>query len=277
MHLNYLERKILMNKINNTINDLHFLDIMAERDVWINHIHPLSKLLVTIFYLIMVMSFDKYNLIGLLGMILYIIITMTIGDLPFKQSFSHLKYILLAILILGIANPIFDRVGLFSVFGITITSGMVSMVTLIMKAGFAIFASFILIETTSIEGICYALRMIRVPKVLVIVIMLIYRYIILMLKEAQRVTQAYSLRAPKQKGICYKAWGPLLGQMLIRSIDRAQKVYESMTLRGFDGEFNIRRSEGKNLVSIFYLLIWITIFIGLRYFRVFEIVGKLFL
>jgi cobalt/nickel transport system permease protein len=277
MHLNYLERKILMNKINNTINDLHFLDSMAERDVWINHIHPLSKLLVTIFYLIMVMSFDKYNLIGLLGMILYIIITMTIGDLPFKQSFSHLKYILLAILILGIANPIFDRVGLFSVFGITITSGMVSMVTLIMKAGFAIFASFILIETTSIEGICYALRMIRVPKVLVIVIMLIYRYIILMLKEAQRVTQAYSLRAPKQKGICYKAWGPLLGQMLIRSIDRAQKVYESMTLRGFDGEFNIRRSEGKNLVSIFYLLIWITIFIGLRYFRVFEIVGKLFL
>ncbi len=277
MHLNYLERKILMNKINNTINDLHFLDSMAERDVWINHIHPLSKLLVTIFYLIMVMSFDKYNLIGLLGMILYIIITMTIGDLPFKQSFSHLKYILLAILILGIANPIFDRVGLFSVFGITITSGMVSMVTLIMKAGFAIFASFILIETTSIEGICYALRMIRVPKVLVIVIMLIYRYIILMLKEAQRVTQAYSLRAPKQKGISYKAWGPLLGQMLIRSIDRAQKVYESMTLRGFDGEFNIRRSEGKNLVSIFYLLIWITIFIGLRYFRVFEIVGKLFL
>lgn len=277
MHLNYLERKILMNKINNTINDLHFLDSMAERDVWINHIHPLSKLLVTIFYLIMVMSFDKYNLIGLLGMILYIIITMTIGDLPFKQSFSHLKYILLAILILGIANPIFDRVGLFSVFCITITSGMVSMVTLIMKAGFAIFASFILIETTSIEGICYALRMIRVPKVLVIVIMLIYRYIILMLKEAQRVTQAYSLRAPKQKGISYKAWGPLLGQMLIRSIDRAQKVYESMTLRGFDGEFNIRRSEGKNLVSIFYLLIWITIFIGLRYFRVFEIVGKLFL
>ena len=49
--------------------------------------------------------------------------------------------------------------------------------------------------------------------------------------------QAYSLRAPNQKGIHISAWGSFLGQLLLRSMDRAQELYYSMLLRGFRGEF----------------------------------------
>ena len=87
------------------------------------------------------------------------------------------------------------------------------------------------------EQICYALRKIHVPQILVTVLLLIYRYLVLMMKEADRITQAYLLRAPGEKGIRKSAWGSVAGQMLLRSMDRAQRVYESMTLRGFRGEF----------------------------------------
>ena len=64
-----------------------------------------------------------------------------------------------------------------------------------------------------------------------------YRYVTVLLEEVNRITQAYSLRAPNQKGIHYKVWGTLTGQVLLRSMDRANAVYESMLLRGYDGSF----------------------------------------
>jgi cobalt/nickel transport system permease protein len=69
------------------------------------------------------------------------------------------------------------------------------------------------------------------------VVLLIYRYFGVMAQEADRITTAYKLRAPSQKGIRYTAWGTLVGGWLLRSMDRAGAVYESMLLRGFRGEY----------------------------------------
>ena len=72
---------------------------------------------------------------------------------------------------------------------------------------------------------------------LVTLLLLTYRYIGLMLNEVSVMTQAYKLRAPGQKGIHISAWGSFLGQLLLRSMDRAEELYNSMGLRGFAGEF----------------------------------------
>ena len=48
---------------------------------------------------------------------------------------------------------------------------------------------------------------------------------------------AYTLRAPGQKGVHISAWGSFLGSLLLRSMDRASELYQSMQLRGFEGEF----------------------------------------
>lgn len=77
-------------------------------------------------------------------------------------------------------------------------------------------------------------------------VLLTYRYVTVLLEEANRMTQAYSLRAPNQKGVHFKVWGTLAGQLLLRSMDRANEVYESMTLRGYQENFTIqRRSRAK--------------------------------
>lgn len=275
MHLSSLERRV-MNRISRTIHDMHNLDEMAERDVWINHVHPLSKVIVTIMYLVLVMSYEKGNLIGLCGMSLYLIILIILGEIPLRQALYRLRFVLLAVLLLGIANPIFDRQVVANIGSVAITSGMISMITLFLKAGMAVLASFILIQTTSIENICYALRKLHVPKVLVTLILLIYRYVILMLKETERITQAYSLRAPGQKGIHYKSWGSLAGQLLLRSMDKAELVYESMMLRGFTGEFHLK-GNGENIIgSIVYCMLWCIVLLLLRVFPVFQIVGGIF-
>jgi cobalt/nickel transport system permease protein len=167
------------------------------------------------------------------------------------------------VLFVGIFNPFFDRNVLFDI-GIPVTGGMVSMLTLMLKGFYCVLSAYVLIATTSIEEICYALRRLHVPKVLVMVILLIYRYFGLMGNEADRIATAYSLRAPGQKGINYKAWGTLVGQWLLRSMDKAEMVYESMLLRGFTGDFRIRKKSVKKS-DVIYPIICIAVIIILRH------------
>lgn len=268
-----------MAKIGRAIHEIHSLENLAERDTLFCRIHPLAKVLVTVWYLVLVMSFDKWDITGLLGMSLYPVIMMILGDISIGQALRRLKPVFLMIALIGAANPFFDRTPCFMIGKFAVTGGMLSMVTLFFKAGFAVAASYILIATTTMEQICYALRKLHVPQILVTVLLLIYRYLVLMLKEASRITQAYSLRAPGERGIRKSAWGSFAGQMLLRSMDRAQTVYDSMTLRGFHGEFfpfaGNRSVPGWQ--STLYGAAWGMALAVLRFVPVFEIAGNLFL
>jgi cobalt/nickel transport system permease protein len=46
-----------MSKISNAARSIGKLDELARRDTWLNRIHPLVKLLVTLLYLVLVVSF----------------------------------------------------------------------------------------------------------------------------------------------------------------------------------------------------------------------------
>ena len=50
-----------MSRINEAVHEIHHLDAMASREGRINRIHPLSKLLVTVWYITFTMSFPVYE------------------------------------------------------------------------------------------------------------------------------------------------------------------------------------------------------------------------
>ena len=266
-----------MNKIDNAIKTVHHMDYQANHNGYLNTTHPLVKLLITIIYIILLTSIDKYNLVTTLAMSIYLILVSMIGDLSIKNALKSLKVVLLLLLILGIANPILDRTVITYIGIVPITTGIISMFTLLLKGIFSILASYFLILTTSIEEICYALKMIHMPNILITVVMLIYRYIIVFLKEVQRIWVAYQMRAPKQKGVHYKAWGSLIGGLMLRSIDRAQVVYESMELRGFDPDTFFTKKEKADKKSWIYFCLMLILFIILRFVPVFEIIGGIFI
>lgn len=149
------------------------------------------------------------------------------------------------------------------------------MMTLMMKGVFSVLASYLLIATTGIEKICYAMRLLHIPSVIVTQILFTYRYITVLLEEANRMMQAYALRAPNQKGVHYKVWGSLAGQLLLRSMDRAGEVYESMCLRGYKGEFCYKNRIKWKKKDCLYLIIWLGILIFLRMVPVMEAAGNL--
>ena len=253
-----------MNKITGAIYEIHHMDELADRDQWVNRVHPLVKFLITLFYIISVVSNKRLNLAGSLVMGVYPIILFMVSELSVKVSFMRIRLIVPVICVIGVVNIFTDTTELYVIGTFAVTTGMVSMMTLICKGINTVLASYLFIATTSIEKICYALRLLHIPKILVTQVLLSYRYISVLLQEVNKSVQAYALRAPHQKGIQYRVWGSMVGQLLLRSIDRAGVVYESMVLRGFTGEFYHGKTKSCSYRDYGYLMSWTVIISALR-------------
>lgn len=266
-----------MNQINHAIHEIRSIDFVAGRNQWVNRIHPLVKLVLTIFYIASVTSFPRYDFMGLLGMGIYPLFLFQLGEVAFREALHRLRIVLPVVCLVGIWNPLLDTEILTAIGGVPVSAGMISMLTLMLKGIFTVFAAYLLIATTKIEDICYALRLLHVPKLFVTQILLSYRYISVLLAEANRMSQAYALRAPGQKGIHYKVWGTFIGQLLLKSMDRAEELYESMCLRGYQGEFYYGIRQKLRWKDFCYLFFWMVLILIFRLFPVFYLVGNLFL
>lgn len=252
------------------------MDELSKLNTPIHRRHPLPKLVVTAAYIFILVSFPKYNLSGMIPMVLYPIFLFQISGIPVSTCFHKLKLLLPLVCAVGLWNPFFDHTPVMKIGSFLVTGGMISFLTLMMKGIFALMASFLLIATTNIEKICYALKLLHLPDIMVTQILITYRYINLLLKEAGTMVNAYTLRAPGQNGVHISAWGSFIGQLLLRSMDRAQSLYQSMEMRGFHGAFYYANVERFRKEDAFYLVFWIVIFVILRYCNVSVLLGSLF-
>ena len=264
-----------MDKLSKARSELREIDALAAEDSPIHRIHPLCKLLVTVSYIDAVVSFPKYDFTGLVVMVLYPILLFQAAGIPVRTCFYKLRVVLPLVCAVGLVNPFLDHTPWMKLGNFTVTGGMVSMVTLMLKGVFSLMASFLLIATTPIDALCAALRKLHVPSILTTLLLLTYRYIGVMLEEVTIMTEAYKLRAPGQKGIHISAWGSFLGQLLLRSMDRAQELYGSMLLRGFRGEFFYAQVPPCKLGGVLYTVLCIGAFLLVRQVPVASALGGL--
>lgn len=264
-----------MSKLTKARSELLELDALAARNSPIHTLHPVAKLLTTIFYIYTVVSFPKYDLSGLTVMILYPVILYQIAGIRISDCFYRLRMVLPLACMVGLVNPFLDQKVLLYLGTIPVTGGIISMLTLMLKGVFSLMASFLLIATTSIDSLCAGLRKLHVPAILTTLLLLTYRYIGLMMEQVSIMTESYTLRAPNQTGIHFSAWGSFLGQLLLRSQDRAQELYESMLLRGFDGEFYYAPIRNAQMNDYLFCLVSFVFLTAARFYNLPELLGSI--
>ena len=264
-----------MNKMEKALSELAQMDEFAVQASPVHDLNAGAKLLGTVVYILIVMSFDKYDLSGLVPMVLWPVFLFQLSGIPVRTCFYKLRIVLPLVMAVGLFNPFFDRDIMLYIGNIGVSGGVISMLTLMLKGVFCLMASFLLVATTPFDSICAALRRIHVPATLVTLLLLTYRYVGVMTEELAVMTDAYHLRAPGQKGIHISAWGSFLGQLLLRSMDRAQELYASMLLRGYHQHFHyapIKPFKGRDAV---YLVLSLMFFLLIRYCNVAELIGGL--
>lgn len=265
-----------MNKMERALREIREMDDLAARSSPIHRLHPTAKLLTTIAYIAVVVSFGKYRLAALTPMLLWPVLLFQISGVPVSCCFRKLRFVLPLVLAVGIFNPVFDRAPMLALGRLAVSGGTVSMLTLMLKGVLCLMASFLLVATTSIDALCASLRALCVPRLLVTLLLLTFRYVGVMTEELAVMTDAYHLRAPGHRGVHVSAWGSFLGQLLLRSMDRAQELYASMLLRGYQGSFpyaSLRRFAASDAV---YLLGCLCVFALLRAVDLSQALGGLF-
>ncbi|MBR2067284.1 MAG: cobalt ECF transporter T component CbiQ [Solobacterium sp.] len=264
-----------MNKAEKAVIEIKQIDELADGNSYLHHISPLSKLVVTLAYLLFVMSCPKYAFSTVLLFILYPISMYAIADLSLWQALKRMRFILPLIIFVNILNPFFDQQILLQIGGFPLTGGIISFITTILKGILVLWASYLLVATTKMDALCQALRQLHIPKILVSLFLLTYRYLGLMMEEVSRMSEAYYLRAPDQKGIHISAWGSFLGQLLLRSMDRATEIFHAMKLRGYIGEYRLMEKEYPP--AYLYFFGWLCMFVLFRLGILAEWIGGIFL
>lgn len=263
-----------MANIIQSLYNINLLDELAEKKTVIHNIHPLAKLLTTVVFLVVTVSFEKYQVSGLFPLVLYPVIVMVLGEIPAGPILKRMLVAAPFVIGIGAFNPLFDKntIAIFS--GIEISAGWVSFGSLLVKCGLTVVAALLLISTTGMARIGLALRIIRVPKVFVMQLLLTYRYISVLIEEVSRTVRAYALRSPFEKGIRFRAWGSLTGHLLLKTFDRAERVYQSMRCRGFMGEYH--NGPVKRIVpgDIFYFAGWTLFFVVVRFINIPALIGS---
>ena len=262
-----------MDRIDDAIRIVQNMDDPDRKSSYAA-VHPLAMLVTALAYIILLTSVNKYRLGTVLAMGVWLYGYAVFARLSAKECFRKLWGLFLLLFLVGIANPILDRQVIATVGRIPITTGMVSMLTLFLKGTMALVSAYFLAKSCGMFGILSALRALHVPNVLISVVYLIYRYLTLLLEEARRVWTAYRLRAPGQKGIHISVWGSLVGSLLIRSMDRAETVYQSMELRGYRPELAFADRMKWTRKSTAYLILCLGTMAVLRFVPVLSLIGS---
>ena len=147
--------------------------------------------------------------------------------------------------------------------GMTVSAGWFTFASIMLKSTLAVSAALLLLATTGLNRIAHGLRAFFIPKLFVLQLVLTYRYISVLMEEVSRALTAYSMRSFR-KGLHYSAWGSMPGHILIRSIDRAERVYAAMCLRGFEGEYRSGSITPLRLYDILFAVCWVLFFAAAR-------------
>ncbi|MGB0387519.1 MAG: cobalt ECF transporter T component CbiQ [Ardenticatenaceae bacterium] len=123
-------------------------------------------------------------------------------------------------------------------------TGLVRLASLMLRTWLSVQMAILLTSSTTFPDLTHALRHLRVPSILVSIISFMYRYLFVLVEEAQRLLRARAARSaalPGQKAGGSLIWrakvaGGMAGQLFIRSLDRADRVYFAMSARGYRGQ-----------------------------------------
>ena len=252
--------------LSNKIHDLYILEELSDKDTPIHRLHPRAKIIITFVFVVFVVSFGRYDILGPVPFFFYTMVICSLADLPMKTLHKRFLIALPFCAFAGLTNLFLNQQVAFVIEGAEITYGLLSMTAILMRTYLCVMAIFILIASTPFSSLTRELRRLRVPQIFITLIEMIYRYIGVLIDEAGNMNIAYKLRSINSKGIAMKDMGPFVGQLALRSFDRGERVYAAMVCRGFGGEFPEHTPVRMRSADILIVILLCVAFAVLRFF-----------
>jgi len=115
--------------------------------------------------------------------------------------------------------------------------GLKALAAVAARSWLAALALVILSSTTPFPKLLKGLERVRVPAVFVMLLAFMYRYLFVLVDEAERMETARRSRyfgGARSRQVHVLAG--MIALLFVRTYERAERIYESMRARGYDGE-----------------------------------------
>jgi cobalt/nickel transport system permease protein len=147
--------------------------------------------------------------------------------------------------------------------------GLPGLGALFVRAILCLILLILLTNTTRFVELLRGLRKLGCPQVLVMNLSFLYRYFFVLTEEAMRMKQARDCRRVGRAPIVeeLKVLSSMLGTLLIRSFERAERMHGAMLSRGYNGEFPVtapRKFSWRDLAFLSIVTTFITVTILMR-------------
>ncbi len=225
----------------------HLTDAYQNTGSHIHRLDPRLKLIAVIGFILCVSltpvgAFGAYS--GFFTLTMLAALTARVDPwLVVKRSFIALPFAAAAItLVFTMSGPSLATLPLINV---PISApGVVRFVSILFKSTISVQAAVILILTTHLTEMLWALGALHVPRVLVSIVNFMVRYMFLLAEESVRLTRARNSRSAvlggrsSEPGIIFRARtaGRMIGNLFLRSFERSERIYQAMISRGYQGQ-----------------------------------------
>ncbi|RLC30645.1 MAG: cobalt ECF transporter T component CbiQ [Deltaproteobacteria bacterium] len=205
----------------------------------IHRIDPRFRVAVAVFYSFTIaLCYEFESLVAALAVSLVCILFSEVG---LKNVFKRLIIVNVFILLFWIVLPLtYKGNSIYSLGPVDMyMAGIILAAKITLKSNAILLVLISLIATMTFATFGHTLSRFHLPEKLVFLLMITYRYIFVIQQEYQKIIRSIKIRGfkPKTTLHTYKTFAYVIGMLLIRASERADRVYNAMRCRGFKGKY----------------------------------------
>jgi cobalt/nickel transport system permease protein len=230
---------------------IHYLDPYRPRASLIHQLDPRVKFVLAVAFILATAltppgAWPVYILLFAIAVSVVIASTLGVGYV-LKRSALALPFVLAALPLLATVPGPSAVVLQAGSWPIAISwAGLERFASLAFKSWLSVQMAIVLAASTSFPDLLLAMRAVKIPRLLVATVGLMWRYLFVLADEALRLMRARAARSgqaslPGLKPGGSLAWrarvtGGLAGNLFLRALERADRIYAAMAARSYDGE-----------------------------------------
>lgn len=254
--------------------DIGSMDELGRLDTPAHRLDARAKSVVTLAFIAVLMSFARHELSALLPFALFPVVMLSLGQLPIRPLARKIAVAAPFAVMVGLFNPWLDRAPVASVGPWVITGGWLSFASILVRFVLTVGAALILVATTGMYRLGAGLERLGLPQIFVTQLLFLYRYLFVVADEGSRMVRSVRLRSAGREALSLRVYGSLVGHLLLRSMDRADRVHRAMVARGFDGEVRTLDPGRFRWTDALFVAGWLVFFAAARVWNLADLSGR---
>lgn len=262
----------MKNKLQYVLCELDAMERTACMHSPLHSIDARAKLIVTGVFLVTMLSVPLTRLSDILLYFAFPLLTAAMGRFDYGRIFRRSLVVLPFVVFIGVFNLFYDREPAFRIGTLVVTVGWVRFLSIILRGLLSVQAILILISATGYYSLCRSMQRLGVPSVFTSQLLFVYRYLYVLIGESLAMSRARDARSFGHRSYPLKVWGTMIGQLLIRTFDRAEHITQAMLARGFSGRIPAQTGEQAawSIRDTLFITAWSAALIAIRLFQPIE-------